>query len=72
MSRAPERKLEWIAALSIAVLASMLLLLSADRLSRCIGERGLMALERLMGLLLTAIAVQMLLRGIEGFVVQLR
>ena len=27
MSRAPERKLEWIAALSIAVLASMLLLL---------------------------------------------
>jgi multiple antibiotic resistance protein len=50
----------------------MLLLLSADRLSRCIGERGLMALERLMGLLLTAIAVQMLLRGIEGFVLQLR
>jgi len=72
MSRAPERKLEWIAALSIAVLASMLLMLSADRLSRCSGERGLMALERLMGLLLTAIAVQMLLRGIEGFVVQLR
>ena len=31
-----------------------------------------MALERLMGLLLTAIAVQMLLRGIEGFIVQLR
>jgi small neutral amino acid transporter SnatA (MarC family) len=31
-----------------------------------------MALERLMGLLLTAIAVQMLLRGIEGFVLQLR
>jgi small neutral amino acid transporter SnatA (MarC family) len=32
------------------------------------GERVLEAFERLMGLLLTAIAVEMLLRGIEGFV----
>jgi small neutral amino acid transporter SnatA (MarC family) len=36
-----------------------------------VNERGLPALERLMGLILTAIAVEMLLRGIQGFVGQL-
>ena len=72
MSRAPQRQAEWIAALAIAMLAALALLLFADRLSRRIGERGLLALERLMGLLLTAIAVEMLLRGIEGFIRQMQ
>jgi len=36
------------------------------------GQRVLAAFERLMGLLLTAIAVEMLLRGVEGFVRQLQ
>jgi small neutral amino acid transporter SnatA (MarC family) len=35
------------------------------------GDQGLLAFERLMGLILTAIAVEMLLRGIETFVHQL-
>ena len=43
----------------------------ADRIARALGERTLAALERLMGLVLTAIAVEMLLRGIEAFVRQL-
>jgi small neutral amino acid transporter SnatA (MarC family) len=47
---------------------SLATLLLAERISRWVGERALAALERLMGLLLTAIAVEMLLRGIEGFV----
>ena len=72
MSRAPERQLEWIAALSVALLVTLALLVFAERISARIGERGVLALERLMGLILTAIAVQMLLRGIEAFVVQLR
>jgi small neutral amino acid transporter SnatA (MarC family) len=38
---------------------------------RVLGERGVRALERLMGLVLTAIAVQMLLNGITDFVRQL-
>jgi len=72
MSRAPQRQAEWIAALTIAILATLALLLFADRLSRWIGEHGLLAFERLMGLILTAIAVEMLLRGIETFVRQLQ
>ncbi len=70
-SRAPQRLFEWIIALTVAIAATLALLLFADRVSKLIGERGLIACERLMGLLLTAIAVEMLLRGIQSFVQQL-
>jgi small neutral amino acid transporter SnatA (MarC family) len=47
---------------------TVVLLLFSDRISRRAGARGLLAFERLMGLILTAIAVEMLLRGVEAFV----
>lgn len=71
VSRAPQRLLEWCIAVSVAMLATAALLVSADRLAQLAGEQGLLAFERLMGLILTAIAVEMLLRGIETFVRQL-
>ena len=71
VSRAPQRMLEWIAAATIAMLITLSLLLFAERLSKLVGERGLLAFERLMGLILTAIAVEMLLQGIQSFVRQL-
>jgi len=71
VSGAPERMLEWIFALCIAMAVTLALLLFAERISKLIGERGLIAVERLMGLVLTAIAVEMLLRGIETFVRQI-
>lgn len=67
-SRAPQRLLEWCAAVSVAMLVTAALLVSADRLAKLAGEQGLLAFERLMGLILTAIAVEMLLRGIDTFV----
>jgi len=67
-SRAPERMPEWIAAITIAIAVATLTLGFAERLSAILGERLLTALERLMGLVLTAMAVEMLLRGIEIFV----
>ena len=70
-SRAPQRLLEWCLAVSVAMLATAALLVSADRLAKLAGEQGLLAFERLMGLILTAVAVEMLLRGIETFVRQL-
>ena len=63
--------IERVAALSLATLISTLVMISAQRISGWIGRRGVIALERLMGLVLTAIAVEMLLTGIERFVVQL-
>lgn len=71
-SRSPERMVDWIIALTVAIAVTLALLLFAERISKWIGERGLLAMERLMGLLLTAIAVEMLLRGIEAFVRQLQ
>jgi MarC family membrane protein len=68
VSRAPQRLLEWCVAVSVAMLVTAALLVSADRLAKLAGEQGLLAFERLMGLILTAIAVEMLLRGIETFV----
>ncbi len=70
VSRAPQRLLEWCAAVSVAMLVTAALLVAADRLAKLAGEQGLLAFERLMGLILTAIAVEMLLRGIETFVRQ--
>ena len=71
VSRAPERMLDWIAAVALGMLVTLSVLVAAERISRWLGERALMALERLMGLVLSAIAVEMLLRGIRAFVAQL-
>ena len=70
-SSAPLRWPEWTIAVFVAVAVSFVVLAFADRIARALGERTLAALERLMGLVLTAIAVEMLLRGIEAFVRQL-
>ena len=70
-SSAPQRLPEWIAAVTVAIAITLVLLLFADRISRLVGRHGLLAFERLMGLILTAISIEMLLRGIETFVHQL-
>ena len=71
VSREPQRVFDWVAALSMASLVSVAVMISAQRISGWMGKRGMIAMERLMGLVLTAIAVEMLLAGIERFVVQL-
>lgn len=71
VSDAPQRLFEWLGAITLAMAVTVGLLLTADRVSKLVGERGLLAFERLMGLILTAIAVEMLLRGIQAFVRQL-
>ena len=52
----------------IAWAASTLILLSSSIWKRFLGWRGLIALERLMGLILTLIAVQMFLEGTDMFI----
>ena len=72
VSRAPERLFDWIGALGIAAVVTLVLLLFADRIASLLGAKALAALDRLMGLLLTAIAIEMLLNGIRSFVEQLQ
>lgn len=70
-SSTPGRWPEWAAAITLAVLATFLALVFSERIARRLGERTLAALERLMGLVLTVIAVEMLLRGAQEFARQL-
>jgi small neutral amino acid transporter SnatA (MarC family) len=42
-------------------------LLTADRIRRLLGDSVVAAMEKLMGLVLTAIAVEMLLAGVKRY-----
>jgi multiple antibiotic resistance protein len=64
-SQEPERRLEWLAALVVAWLPTLGLLLIGTALMRRLGRRGLIAVERLMGMLLTVLAVQMFIQGLK-------
>jgi multiple antibiotic resistance protein len=61
---APERTPRWLAALTLAWAASALILLSSNLFYRILRRRGLLALERLMGMILVMLAVQMFLDGL--------
>lgn len=67
MNQDPTRWLEWLGALLLAWGATGIVLLLAPNLSRLLGQRGLIATERLMGMVLTAIASKMVLSGIAEF-----
>jgi len=66
-SREPGRWGEWLTAITFAWLGSLAILLVAPEIIRRLGERTLVAFERLMGFLLTAVAIQMFLTGIKKF-----
>ena len=67
----PDRMGEWSLALIIAWLATAAILLLAPLLYRLLGRRVLTAVERLMGMLLVAISVQMFLDGLSQYLGQL-
>jgi multiple antibiotic resistance protein len=56
---------ELMLAVTIAWGVSAVILLSSTSLHRVLGERGLIAMERLMGMLLVMVSVQMLLTGLK-------
>ena len=64
---APGRTADWSAALFCAWFATALILLSSTYLFRWLGESVLTALERLMGMLLVALSVQMFLDGVATY-----
>jgi multiple antibiotic resistance protein len=65
VSREPERWPVWLGAVLLAWLATAVILYFATGVSRYLGERGLIAIERLMGMLLITVAVQMLMDGLS-------
>lgn len=67
MSSDPTRWPVWLLAVCLAWFASAAILLLGNQLSRFFGKRGLIAIERLMGMVLTAVAVEMFMRGLQAF-----
>ncbi|HMO79703.1 MAG TPA: MarC family protein [Pyrinomonadaceae bacterium] len=68
MSREPGRWPEWLLAVFIAWFASAVIIYFSGYFARFLGEKGMVAVERLMGMLLITVAVQMLLNGIGEFI----
>ena len=66
-SRQPDRVMSWVGALACAMAVSGAVLLPCDRIRRLLGESVVSALEKLMGLVLTAIAVEMILAGLKRY-----
>ena len=63
----PGRMADWVLALLLAWAGTAAILFSATGLYRWLGPRVLVAVERLMGMLLVAISVQMTLDGLKAF-----
>lgn len=63
----PNRMTDWTIALVSAWAVSAAILMFSSVLHRILGERGLIAVERLMGMILIMIAIQMLLDGIGNY-----
>lgn len=70
-SQAPGKMLEWAGALTVTMIVCAVTLVLAERIQQWLGERTVAAFERLMGLVLVAISVEMMLGGIRVFVHQL-
>jgi MarC family membrane protein len=72
VSRSPERLLEWVLALFIAMTLTTAILLGAEKITRLVGQQGMKAFDRLLGLLLVAISVEMIMNGVRHFVRELK
>lgn len=67
-SRDPKQIFTYVGSLCAAMGLSCLILMGSWQLTKLFGSRVMTALEHLMGLILTAVAVEMLLQGVRTFV----
>ena len=67
MSSDPSRWLDWLTAVILAWAVTGLILFFSASLAELLKRRGLVAIERLMGMVLIAIATKMVLTGIGAF-----
>jgi MarC family membrane protein len=66
----PHRMLEWIAAAAITIAVTFVVFLGSDKIRDVLGEQAISAIEKLMGLLLTAMSIEMLLSGVAAYIKQ--
>ena len=68
MSDEPSQWPKWLLAVSIAWAASAVIVFFGSQIVERLGRRGLIAIERLMGMILVAIAIQMFLTGADIYI----
>jgi MarC family membrane protein len=66
----PSRMLVWVAALAVTIAIVFAAFIAADRIRGLLGEQVLAAIEKLMGLVLTTMSIEMLLGGIAAYIKQ--
>jgi len=66
-SSQPDRLLEWIISLLIAWILATIILVLSPYIMGFLGNRGIKAVERLMGMLLILISIQMFLNGLAQY-----
>jgi MarC family membrane protein len=64
----PLRMLSLAGSLTVTIAITAVVFVSSTRIQRVLGDQAIMAMERLMGLVLTAIAVEMLLGGVASYI----
>ena len=70
-SNAPEKWMSWLLAVILAWLLTSVVMICSGNLLRLLGEKGLVAVERLMGMVLVTLSVQMLLDGFSDYLSKL-
>src|SRR3989344_3462112 len=63
----PDQKAQWLLGIFLAWFITAAVLIASDTLRKLLGDQMLEGIERLMGLILTTLAVQMLLAGTQQF-----
>ena len=67
-NQGPNKMMEWSIALLLAWGLSAVILMMSNVFHRILTDKGLRAIERLMGMILVMIAIQMLLNGISVYI----
>ena len=71
MSRDPSLWPQWLLAISIAWAVTAVIIMLGSHVANRLGSRGLIAMERLMGMVLVAIAIELFLSGTQVFILSL-
>ena len=66
-SNAPEKWMSWLLAVILAWLLTSVIMICSGSLLRLLGEKGLVAVEQLMGMVLVTLSVQMSLDGFSDY-----
>ena len=67
MSNEPDRWPIWLLAVTAAWVATAVVIIFGSQVAERLGPRGLIAIERLMGMILVAISIQMFLTGADTY-----